>query len=380
MSDLIPLSLYIHVPWCERKCPYCDFNSHENKEQFNESAYISALLDDLEQELHYAQSRPLQSIFIGGGTPSLFSADSYQRLLKGIEQKLPFAKDIEITLEANPGSSEREKFQGYRTAGVNRLSIGIQSFDADKLKKIGRIHNQQDALQAAIAANDAGFDNFNLDLMYALPQQTLEQAISDVQTAISLQPSHLSCYQLTLEPNTTFYRQPPQLPNSDQAWAMQKQLQKELAQAGFMQYEVSAYAHQKRYCRHNLNYWQYGDYLGIGAGAHGKISQEDGQIVRYWKQKHPKKYLQTAAHPERIGETIAVDNKARNFEFMLNALRLKQGFSIELFEQRTQQPFELIQATVTKQCEKGLLQMTQNTITPTERGYGFIDSMLNDYL
>ncbi|MGH1543751.1 MAG: radical SAM family heme chaperone HemW, partial [Arenicella sp.] len=249
MSDLIPLSLYIHVPWCERKCPYCDFNSHENKEQFNESAYISALLDDLEQELHYAQSRPLQSIFIGGGTPSLFSADSYQRLLKGIEQKLPFAKDIEITLEANPGSSEREKFQGYRTAGVNRLSIGIQSFDADKLKKIGRIHNQQDALQAAIAANDAGFDNFNLDLMYALPQQTLEQAISDVQTAISLQPSHLSCYQLTLEPNTTFYRQPPQLPNSDQAWAMQKQLQKELAQAGFMQYEVSAYAHQKRYCR-----------------------------------------------------------------------------------------------------------------------------------
>ncbi len=380
MSDLIPLSLYIHVPWCERKCPYCDFNSHENKEQFNESAYISALLDDLEQELHYAQSRPLQSIFIGGGTPSLFSADSYQRLLKGIEQKLPFAKDIEITLEANPGSSEREKFQGYRAAGVNRLSIGIQSFDADKLKKIGRIHNQQDALQAAIAANDAGFDNFNLDLMYALPQQTLEQAISDVQTAISLQPSHLSCYQLTLEPNTTFYRQPPQLPNSDQAWAMQKQLQKELAQAGFMQYEVSAYAHQKRYCRHNLNYWQYGDYLGIGAGAHGKISQEDGQIVRYWKQKHPKKYLQTAPHPERIGETIAVDNKARNFEFMLNALRLKQGFSIELFEQRTQQPFELIQATVTKQCEKGLLQMTQNTITPTERGYGFIDSMLNDYL
>jgi len=380
-SNETPLSLYIHVPWCERKCPYCDFNSHDNQQHFDEKRYVKALLDDLDQDLDSfaPNDRKIQSIFVGGGTPSLFSGEAYRELLTEIGSRLDIA-NAEITLEANPSSSERNKFAAYREAGINRLSIGTQSYDEALLKKIGRVHGREDALGAANAAREAGFDNFNLDIMFALPEQSLEQAIEDVETAIAQAPTHLSCYQLTLEPNTLFYKNPPKLPSSDLAWEIQLSIQKILKNAGFMQYEVSAYAQKNRQCLHNLNYWQYGDYFGIGAGAHGKITTEDGSVYRYWKQKQPKKYLDSASSTDRIGNKEKVDPSALIFEFMLNALRLKNGFTEELFEQRTGLSINTLLPNLDKHSQQGLLIRSVGTVKPTNDGYRFIDSMLNDYL
>src|SRR3989344_3582228 len=333
-ASLPPLSLYVHIPWCVHKCPYCDFNSHEVRAsrslhpvsrdisaslhvKIPEQEYIDALLRDLEQDLPRAWGRPVYTIFIGGGTPSLFSPEAIDRLLSGIRARLPLDQNIEITLEANPGTvvapahpapatfvhpctSDVEHFKGFRQAGINRLSIGIQSFDEAKLKALGRIHGREEALRAAEAARAAGFENFNLDLMFGLPDQTVEQAVSDVRTAIQLHPSHLSVYQLTIEPNTLFHAQPPTLPDDDVAWEMQSQLQAELAAADYRQYEVSAYAKPGYECRHNLNYWKFGDYLGIGAGAHAKITDATG-ITRLWKVKQPNDYLLYAGTPQGIG-------------------------------------------------------------------------------
>ena len=288
---LPPLALYVHIPWCVKKCPYCDFNSHAAGPNLPEQDYVAALLADLEQELPAVHNRPLSSIFIGGGTPSLFSASAIGQLLEGVAQRISFAPEIEITLEANPGTFEQDKFTAYRALGINRLSIGIQSFQDDKLKALGRIHGAEEALRAAEMARKAGFDNYNLDLMHGLPGQSLSDALFDLQTAMAQQPTHLSWYQLTIEPNTHYYSAPPQLPEDELLWDIQETGQALLADAGFMQYEVSAYAQPGRQARHNLNYWQFGDFIGIGAGAHGKLSTPNGLIYRNWKTRLPKDYL-----------------------------------------------------------------------------------------
>ena len=381
----IPLSLYIHIPWCEKKCPYCDFNSHDNQQHFDEKAYVQALLNDLDQDLRLFKktaSRKIKSIFIGGGTPSLFSAHAYQVLLSEISHRLDIT-GAEVTLEANPSSSEQQKFTAYRESGINRLSIGTQSYNDDLLKKIGRIHNKGDAMTAAESARSAGFENFNIDIMFALPGQTLEQSIEDIKQAIRFSPTHLSAYQLTLEPNTLFHKQPPKLPSTDAAWEMQSAIQQCLSLAGYSQYEVSAYAKPNKQCQHNLNYWQFGDYLAIGAGAHGKITTEHGELKRFWKQKQPKRYLQTAASDQRLGANETIEQDSIAFEFMLNTLRLKQGFEETLFSQRTGLAFERIAPIVQQHVDSGLLAFhkTQgNWIYPTKKGYQFIDSILNDYL
>ncbi len=378
----IPLSLYIHIPWCEKKCPYCDFNSHENQQHFDEIAYVNALIDDLDQDLEIFSKytkKSIHSVFIGGGTPSLFSAAAYLKLFKEIQQRLDLS-NTEITLEANPSSSEQAKFLGYLDAGINRLSIGTQSYNPIMLKRIGRVHNQQDAMTAVESAKKAGFESINLDIMFALPEQTLEQSIDDIEQAISYAPEHISCYQLTLEPNTLFYQQKPTLPSTDLAWTMQQALQQKLSTAGYEQYEVSAYAQKNQQCRHNLNYWQFGDYLGIGAGAHGKITLASGQIKRYWKQKQPKKYLQSAVSADRLGGLSTLANNSIAFEFMLNALRLKNGFSSDLFQARTGLKISSIENIITKHRNSGLLTQIKGQIQPTDKGYQFIDSMLNDYL
>ncbi|MFZ2320426.1 MAG: radical SAM family heme chaperone HemW, partial [Pseudomonas sp.] len=288
---LPPLALYIHIPWCVRKCPYCDFNSHAAGPTLPEQEYVDALLADLDADLGRVHGRQLSSIFFGGGTPSLFSAAALGRLLAGVEQRIGFAADIEITLEANPGTFEQAKFQAYRQLGINRLSIGVQSFQADKLKALGRIHDGDEAIRAADMARAAGFDNFNLDLMHGLPDQSIEDALSDLRIAIAQQPTHLSWYQLTMEPNTVFWSQPPTLPEDDTLWDIQEAGQQLLAEHGYLQYEVSAYARAGRQAQHNLNYWSFGDFIGIGAGAHGKLSSPSGQIVRTWKTRLPKDYL-----------------------------------------------------------------------------------------
>ena len=382
----IPLSLYIHIPWCEKKCPYCDFNSHDNQQHFDETAYINALLADLDQDLKNFQDckkRTIQSIFIGGGTPSLFSAKAYKKLLSEISTRLDI-ENAEITIEANPSSSEQQKFIGYREAGINRLSIGTQSYNDKLLAKIGRIHNQQDALSAAQSARSAGFDNFNIDIMFALPGQSLEQSQHDINQAINLSPTHMSCYQLTLEPNTLFYKHPPKLPDSDLAWEMQNNIQQSLSAAGYEQYEVSAYAKPKHQCQHNLNYWQFGDYLAIGAGAHGKITTNDGEAHRYWKQKQPKTYLDTACTEKRIGSIEIITQDSLLFEFMLNALRLKNGFAASLLKQRTGIELNSFKTILNKHEEKGLIYFTGDSdsllLHATDKGYTFIDSILNDYL
>ena len=378
----IPLSLYIHIPWCEKKCPYCDFNSLDNQQHFDESAYIHALLADLDQDLilfKSASQKPIKSIFIGGGTPSLFSPKAYKKLLNHINDRLNI-HEAEITLEANPSSSEQAKFVGYLEAGINRLSIGTQSYNPLMLSLIGRVHNQKEAMKAADSAIEAGFDNINLDIMFALPQQTLQQAIEDIEQAIQFSPQHISCYQLTLEPNTLFYQQKPKLPSNDTAWEMQEALQSRLADANYLQYEVSAYAQKGRQCQHNLNYWQFGDYLAIGAGAHGKITRDSGIIERFWKQKQPKKYMQSAKTKNRMGNHIVLEKEALAFEFMLNALRLKKGFPTQLFSSRTGLNYNNIQPLLKQHSESKLIHMVDQYIIPTDKGYQFIDSMLNDYL
>jgi putative oxygen-independent coproporphyrinogen III oxidase len=373
-----PLALYIHVPWCVRKCPYCDFNSHEMKGDIPEAAYIDALLADLEQELPAVWGRPLVSVFIGGGTPSLLSPEAVDRLLSGVRARLRLPPDAEITLEANPGTVETGRFSEFRAAGINRLSIGVQSFDDDLLQGLGRIHGRREAIRAAEAAHGAGFDNFNLDLMFGLPGQSLAQGREDVATAIALEPAHVSYYQLTLEPNTAFGYRPPVLPDEELIIQMHQAGQAQLAAIGYAQYEVSAYARAGRQCSHNLNYWQYGDYLGIGAGAHGKVTDAvAGRIERYAKMRHPRDYL---TGTERVHSRSVVARSEVGFEFMMNALRLREGFATELFTQRTGLALTAVTRPLEDAERRGLIEWTPQRVCPTERGYDFLNDLLQMFL
>lgn len=372
---LPPLSLYIHIPWCVKKCPYCDFNSHAAGPSISEKQYVAALLDDLQRDLPEVWGRRIHSIFFGGGTPSLFSARAIDDILCGVRALITVSPNAEITLEANPGTFEQEKFTDYRALGVNRLSIGIQSFASDKLKALGRIHNGDEAVKAVATAQHAGFDNFNLDLMFGLPQQSVQQGLLDLQTAIDLQPTHLSWYQLTLEPNTLFYSKPPTLPDDDYIWDLQVQGQDLLAQHGFTQYEISAYAKSGKPCKHNVNYWEFGDYLGIGAGAHGKITRADNNTIqRLWKHKQPQSYMQAA--DKRAGiQTLAPADIV--FEFMLNALRLKHGFSLDLFEQHTGMNRSVLHGTLLLAQQKELIVLDDQHLQPSELGYRFLNDLIN---
>jgi oxygen-independent coproporphyrinogen-3 oxidase len=377
--SLPPLSLYIHVPWCVRKCPYCDFNSHAAPEQLPEDAYVQALLDDLDSELPLIQGRPLQSIFIGGGTPSLFSAQAIGQILQGVAARTPFADDIEITLEANPGTFELARFEGFRNAGVNRLSIGVQSFNAEHLQRLGRIHNPIEAFAAARAAVEI-FPRVNLDLMHGLPEQTPAEAMDDLQQALEINPGHLSWYQLTIEPNTEFHARPPSLPLDEALWDIQEQGQALLEKTGYRQYEISAYARPGQQARHNLNYWQFGDYIGIGAGAHGKLSRyEGGQLIieRRHKLRQPKGYFDPAL---RLAgqEVIAADERA--FEFMLNALRLTDGVRAELFRERTGLSLEHIEPLLQQARQRGLLVEAPSRLAPTLQGRLFLNDLLELFL
>jgi putative oxygen-independent coproporphyrinogen III oxidase len=378
-TALPPLSLYIHFPWCVRKCPYCDFNSHAVRGELPEEEYIDALLTDLEQDLARVWGRPVRSVFLGGGTPSLFSPEAIERLLAGVRARLVLLPEAEISLEANPGTVETERFSGYRAAGVNRLSIGIQSFQPEQLKKLGRIHGRDEALAAAQAARAAGFDNFNLDLMFGLPQQTPDEALADLRTALALKPAHLSLYQLTLEPNTLFHAHPPELPDDDVLAAMQDALQTELAGAGFAQYEVSAYARAGRRCRHNLNYWQFGDYLGIGAGAHAKITHPTG-ITRLWKVKQPREFLATVGTPDVLGGEQSLSKEDVAFEFMLNALRLTEGFPTALFVERAGLPLAALAPALTQARARGLIEHDTAAIRTTPLGRRFLNDLIAVFL
>ncbi|WP_122612364.1 radical SAM family heme chaperone HemW [Pseudomonas viridiflava] len=378
LPTLPPLALYIHIPWCVRKCPYCDFNSHTASPVLPEQEYVDALLADLDQDLHAVYGRELTSIFFGGGTPSLFSAEALGRLLQGVEQRIRFADDIEITLEANPGTFEQEKFVAYRKLGINRLSIGIQSFQQEKLEALGRIHNGDEAVRAAGMARQAGFDNFNLDLMHGLPDQSLDDALSDLRQAIALKPTHISWYQLTLEPNTVFWNQPPVLPEDDTLWDIQEAGQALLAEHGYAQYEVSAYAQAGRPARHNLNYWSFGDFIGIGAGAHGKLSHPDGRIVRTWKTRLPKDYL-NPAKSFQAGEK-SLSNDEMPFEFLMNALRLTAGVESRLYPERTGLSLDTLAEGRREAEQSGLLQVEPSRLAATERGQLFLNDLLQQFL
>ena len=376
-----PLSLYIHFPWCVQKCPYCDFNSHELKKELDEKKYIDALINDLEQELPLFWGRSISSIFMGGGTPSLFSPESIDQLISALRARLTFAPDIEITMEANPGTVELGKFKEFSSAGINRLSIGIQSFNDDKLEKLGRIHGRKEAIRAAELAHDAGFNSFNLDLMYGLPDQSLTQAVDDIETAIALEPKHLSHYQLTIEPNTFFHHQPPSTPDDDKLWEMQEACQTNIAKHGYEQYEISAYAKDGYQCQHNLNYWQFGDYLGIGAGAHGKLTNAPEQkINRSWKVKQPQDYLDKAASEKRIAgeKTLTRDDAA--FEFMMNALRLNNGFETELFQQHVGLPISVVEKALKEAEEKNWISWDLKRIKPTNTGRQYLNNLLELFM
>jgi putative oxygen-independent coproporphyrinogen III oxidase len=376
-----PLSLYIHVPWCVRKCPYCDFNSHEVREGIPEAAYIDALIADLEQELPDIWGRPVSSVFIGGGTPSLLSPEALDRLLSQLRALVALGPETEITLEANPGTVDQSRFAEFRRAGINRLSIGIQSFDDALLERIGRIHSGAEALAAAEAAIGAGFDNLNLDLMFGLPGQSVAAALSDLERAIAIGPAHISYYQLTIEPNTAFGHRPPVLPDDDLRWAMFSRGQERLAAAGFGQYEVSAYARPGRRCRHNLNYWEFGDYLGIGAGAHQKLTHPSrGSIVRRAKQRHPKRYLETAGGPDRIASERSLSRTELPLEFMMNALRLNDGFPCALFAERTGLPISTLAQQLRQAEQEGLILWDISTIRPTEKGRLYLDTLLERFI
>ena len=380
-----PLSLYVHLPWCVRKCPYCDFNSHEFRGAGGTppyDQYVEALLADLDFDLPLAWGRTVHSVFFGGGTPSLFPAEAIDAFLQGASARLRFAPGLEITLETNPGTAEHGRFEHYRAAGVNRLSFGVQTFDDAVLQRLGRIHDSAEAEAAVRLARDAGFDNFNLDLMYALPGQTLAMAERDIERALALQPAHVSHYQLTLEPNTVFAARPPQdIPDEDAAWDMQERCQQMLADAGYAQYEVSAYAQPGRQCAHNLNYWRFGDYLGIGAGAHGKLTLGAEQsIMRRWKHKHPAAYLATAGSAGAIGGDETIEPARRPFEYMLNALRLVEGFPLAQFEARTGLPRAAIAAPLAQARDRDWLQVDGGHVRPTALGRRFGNDVIALFL
>lgn len=389
---LPPLALYIHVPWCIRKCPYCDFNSHQADPILPEAEYVKALSLDLKQDQVLAQGRKLTSIFFGGGTPSLLSATAIENILSDVEKQIGFESDIEITLEANPGTFEQEKFSGFRQAGVNRLSIGIQSFNNQQLALLGRVHGREEAIRAVEVARKAGFDNVNLDLMHGLPEQSVQAACEDLQQAIDLSPEHLSWYQLTIEQNTAFYSSPPQLPEEEILVDIQDAGIELLNKAGYQQYEISAYARDQKHAKHNLNYWQFGDYLGIGAGAHGKISfPEANRILRMWKTRLPKHYLDAASsqristqlngHQNNFGAGSDVLTEASlPLEFMMNALRLNAGVPAEFFYERTGLPFISIEKIWQELVEKGLVAISGGDLQTTEMGRRYLNQVLQKFI
>jgi len=378
LKALPPLSLYVHIPWCVRKCPYCDFNSHEARGEAPEQDYVQTLIADLELALPQIWGRRVYSVFFGGGTPSLFSARAIEELLAAFRARLNLAADAEITLEANPGTFESAKFRDYRACGVNRLSIGIQSFNPAKLQALGRIHDGDEA-RRAIGIAQAHFDNINLDLMYALPQQTLAEAEQDIDTAQGFGTTHLSAYHLTLEPNTLFYRHPPPLPDSELAADMQEMIEARLAAGGYRNYETSAFARPGRECRHNLNYWRFGDYLGIGAGAHSKLSFPD-RVLRQARYKQPREYMQRTAAGAPVQEEHALSIKDLGFEFMMNALRLAGGFEVALFAERTGLALATVEQPLREAVQRGLITRDHVRIAPTPHGQRFLNDLLQLFL
>ena len=383
LAALPPLSLYVHLPWCLRKCPYCDFNSHEWRTdaagELPEARYLDALCADVEAALPLIWGRSVHSIFIGGGTPSLFSPAAIERLVSDLRARLKLVPECEITLEANPGTFEKDRFRAFRAAGVTRLSIGVQSFNDAHLKVLGRVHNREQAL-AAVHEAAAAFDTFNIDLMYALPGQTLTQLDEDLDQALALKPPHLSIYHLTLEPNTLFAKYPPKgMPEDDDAYAMLDRITERTAQVGLQRYEVSAYAQSDHRCWHNLNYWQFGDYLGIGAGAHSKLSFAH-RVIRQVRYREPKLYMDQALAGQAVAQSDEVARKDLPFEFMLNALRLREGFELAQFSERTGLPLSAIQKALAEAEAKGLVTRDFQRVTPTERGFDFLSDLQEIFL
>jgi putative oxygen-independent coproporphyrinogen III oxidase len=394
-TELPPLSLYVHIPWCVRKCPYCDFNSHEARGDVPEQAYVDALLTDLAEEMPSVWGRTINSVFIGGGTPSLFSAKAIDQLMSGIRALTGLHPTAEVTMEANPGTFEQQRFKDYRDSGINRLSIGVQSFNNKALQTLGRVHSADEAIRAVDIAQKAGFDKINLDLMFGLPEQTLDGAMDDLAQALSLGTTHLSCYELTLEPNTLFARFPPKLPSDDLRADMQNAIVERLREHQFERYEISAYAKSdakslsgsdlvsasRQRASHNVNYWQFGDYLGIGAGAHAKISSANtGEIVRQWKHKHPKQYLSAESQPDRMGGQTVIPIQDTGLEFMMNALRLIEGFPIPLFEQHTGVSMMPWQRAIESATQKGLLEQKGLHLRATPTGINWLNSTLELFL
>ena len=378
MLQLPPLSLYIHIPWCIRKCPYCDFNSHEAGQTIPEQDYVRVLIEDLKADLAWAQGRKLHSIFLGGGTPSLFSGQAIGDILKAAEQLIGFEADIEITLEANPGTFEQQKFSDFYSAGVNRLSIGIQSFNNQHLKRLGRIHDGEQAIKAIATAQLAGFNNFNIDLMHGLQEQSLGQAQADIQQAIDCGAQHISWYQLTIEPNTAFYSKPPPLPNDDRLADIQQGGMNLLQENQFGQYEVSAFALNGQASRHNINYWEFGDYLGIGAGAHGKITlPEQGSVIRTSKTRQPDHYL--AREGSLLAQNLVISRDEIALEFMMNGLRLKGGVATEYFMPRTGVDKLTVATQVADLQRKGLMELGSNQYKTTHLGYQFLNTVLQSF-
>ena len=376
-----PLSLYIHTPWCVQKCPYCDFNSHAIKDGVPEQAYLQALLADLQQDLPRIWGRRVISVFIGGGTPSVLSPDFYYQLFSELRALLALSGTAEITLEANPGTVDANHFKAYRDAGVNRLSIGIQSFNDEQLQRLGRIHNAAQARKAIEMARLSGFDNLNLDLMFGLPDQTVEQGLADIEQALEFQPEHLSYYQLTIEPNTYFHHHTPRLPELDTIWEIQSQAQQRLASEGFAQYEVSAYSRNRRECVHNRNYWEFGDYLGIGAGAHSKLTDVNRQAVyRIVKEKHPRDYMRKTETGSPIISEQSLSRHELSVEFMLNALRLANGFSTAIFAERTGLPIAVVEKALTDAEQQGYIEWSLDSIKPTEKGQLFLNNLMELFL
>ncbi len=384
-TQLPPLSLYIHIPWCIKKCPYCDFNSHEQRGEIPELQYVDALLVDLANEMPLVWGRQFTSVFIGGGTPSLFSANALDRLLSGVRALTALAPNAEVTLEANPGTFEQAKFKEFRSLGINRLSIGIQSFNPQMLTALGRVHSSSDALKAVDIAHKAGFEQINLDIMFALPEQTEKQLLDDINLALEQSTTHLSFYELTLEPNTLFARFPPTVPSNELRADMQELVVEKLATAGFERYEVSAYAKNssgaKNRCAHNVNYWQFGDYVGIGCGAHGKISSADsGRIVRRCKQKHPARYLEASSAEEQLADQSDIGIEETALEFLMNALRLKEGFAIPLFELHTGVALDVWQKPIDQALERGLIEQAGLSLRCTKEGFNWLNDTLELFL
>ncbi|WP_062264452.1 radical SAM family heme chaperone HemW [Endozoicomonas arenosclerae] len=373
MLPLPPLSLYVHIPWCVKKCPYCDFNSHALSGGIPEEAYVDALLEDFDSEVNTVQGRELHTIFFGGGTPSLMSAKGFDRFLSELQKRIRFSSDIEITMEANPGTYEHDRFRDYRKAGINRLSLGVQSFQDEKLKALGRIHNSEEAFKAIESLRGMGFDNFNIDLMHGLPGQSIQDGLSDLKKAIALQPTHISWYQLTIEPNTVFYSKTPILPEDDTLWSIQEEGWDLLEAGGFKQYEISAYSSPGKQAKHNLNYWKFGDYIGIGAGAHGKITErETGRIYRNWKTRMPSDYLSNDK-PYEAGSRVLSGNDLP-IEFMMNVLRLNDGVERSLFAERTGMAISDIESQCKEAIQKGLLE--PDRLQPTKQGRLFLNNLL----